>query len=85
MSAITIIGVSVSTATKGVKICWFFSRGHKESKNSKHLSNEKGPSSTTKIVQRNNSERSNATSQCIWQIQIFLFVIVIVLPICSLS
>jgi hypothetical protein len=29
-----------------------------------------------------NSERSNATSQCIW-IQIFLFVIVIVLPICS--
>jgi hypothetical protein len=34
------------------------------SKNSKHWSNEKGPSSTTKIVQRNNSERSNATSQC---------------------
>jgi hypothetical protein len=27
------------------------------SKNSKHWSNEKGPSSTTKIVQRNNSER----------------------------
>jgi hypothetical protein len=52
------------------------------SKNSKHWSNEKGPSSTTKIVQWNNSERSNATSQCIW-IQIFLFVIVIVLPICS--
>jgi hypothetical protein len=43
-------------------------------------SNEKGLSSTTKIVQRNNSERSNTTSQCIW-IQIFLFVIVIVLPI----
>jgi hypothetical protein len=42
------------------------------SKNSKHWSNEKGPSSTTKIVQRNlnNSESSNATSQCIW-IQIF--------------
>jgi hypothetical protein len=40
------------------------------------------PSSTTKIVQENNSERSNSTSQCIW-IQIFLFVIVIVLPICS--
>jgi hypothetical protein len=36
------------------------------SKNSKHWSNERGPSSTTKIVQRNNSERSNATSQCIW-------------------
>jgi hypothetical protein len=36
------------------------------SKNSKHWNNEKGPSSTTKIVQRNNSERSNATSQCIW-------------------
>jgi hypothetical protein len=49
------------------------------SKNSKHWSNEKGPSSTTKIVQRNNFERSNATSQCIW-IQIFLFVIVTVLP-----
>jgi hypothetical protein len=29
------------------------------SKNSKHWSNKKGPSSTTKIVQRNNSERSN--------------------------
>jgi hypothetical protein len=29
------------------------------SKNSKHWSNEKGPSSTTKIVQRNNSDRSN--------------------------
>jgi hypothetical protein len=39
-------------------------------KNSKHWSNEKGSSSTTKIVQRNNFERSNATSQCIW-IQIF--------------
>jgi hypothetical protein len=52
------------------------------SKNSKHWSNEIGPSSTTNIVQRNNSERSNATSQCIW-IQIFLFVIVIVYPICS--
>jgi hypothetical protein len=50
----------------------FFSRGQKVSKNSKHWSNEKGPSSTTKIVQRNNSERSNATPQCIW-IQIFLF------------
>jgi hypothetical protein len=47
------------------------------SKNSKHWSNGKGLSSTTKIVQRNNSERSNATSYCIW-IQIFLFVIVIV-------
>jgi hypothetical protein len=43
------------------------------SKNSKHWSNENGPSSTTKIVQRNNSERSTATSQCIW-IQIFIFV-----------
>jgi hypothetical protein len=32
------------------------------------------------IVQRNNSERSNATSQCIW-IQIFLLINVIVLPI----
>jgi hypothetical protein len=30
------------------------------SKTSKHWSNEKGPSSTTKIVQQNNSERSNA-------------------------
>jgi hypothetical protein len=48
------------------------------SKNSKHWSNEKGPSSTTKIVPRNISERSNATSQYIW-IQIFIFVIVIVL------
>jgi hypothetical protein len=46
------------------------------SKNSKHWSNEKGPSSTTKIVQRNNSERFNTTSQCIL-IQIFLFVIVV--------
>jgi hypothetical protein len=46
------------------------------SKNSKHWSNENGPSSTTNIVQRNNSDRSNATSQCIW-IQIFLFVIVL--------
>jgi hypothetical protein len=46
------------------------------SQNSKHWSNEKGPSSTTKIVQRNNSERSNATSQCKW-IQILIFVIVI--------
>jgi hypothetical protein len=44
------------------------------SKNSKHWSNEKGPSSTTKIVQRNNSEMSNATSQCIW-IQIFLLLL----------
>jgi hypothetical protein len=52
------------------------------SKDSKNWSNEKGLSSTTKIVQRNNSERSNATSQCIW-IQIFIFVFVIVLPICS--
>jgi hypothetical protein len=41
----------------------FFSRGQKVSKNSKHWSNEKGLSSRTKIVQRNNSERSNATSQ----------------------
>jgi hypothetical protein len=60
-------------------------KSQKVSKNSKHWSNEKGPSSsTTKIVQRNNYEKSNATSQCIW-IQIFLFVIVIVivLPICS--
>jgi hypothetical protein len=60
----------------------FFARGAKSVKNSKHWSNEKGPSSTTKIVQRNNSERSNATSQCIWM-QIFHFVIVIVLPICT--
>jgi hypothetical protein len=43
--------------------------------NSKHWSNEKGPSSTTNIVQRNNSERSNVTFQYIW-IQIFLFVVV---------
>jgi hypothetical protein len=50
----------------------FFSRGQKVTKK---WSNEKGPSSTTKIVQRNNSERSNATSQCIW-IQIFLLEIV---------
>jgi hypothetical protein len=49
------------------------------SKNSKHWSNEKGPSSTTKIVQWNNSERSNATSQCIW-IQIFLFIILLFYP-----
>jgi hypothetical protein len=56
--------------TKGVKICLFFCRGQKVSKNSKHWSNEKGPSSTRNIVQRNNSGRSNATSQCIW-IQIF--------------
>jgi hypothetical protein len=48
------------------------------SKNSKHWSNEKGLNSTRKIVQRNNSKRSNATSQCIW-IQIFLFDILIVL------
>jgi hypothetical protein len=45
------------------------------SKNYKQWSNENGKSSTTKIVQRNNSERSSATSQCIW-IQIFIFVIV---------
>jgi hypothetical protein len=45
-----------------------------------HWSNEKGPSSTPKIVLQNNSERSNATSQYIC-IQIFLFAIVIVLPI----
>jgi hypothetical protein len=46
------------------------------SKNSKHWSNKKGPSSTTKIVPRNNFERSNATFQCILM-QIFLFVIVL--------
>jgi hypothetical protein len=49
------------------------------SKNSKYWSNEKGQSSATKIVQQNNSERSTAISQYIW-IQIFLFVIFIVLP-----
>jgi hypothetical protein len=38
--------------------------------------------STTKIVQRNNSEIHMDTYGYIW-IQIFLFVIVIVLPICS--
>jgi hypothetical protein len=48
--------------------------GQKVSKNSKHFSNEKGLSKTAKIVQRNNSERSNATSQYIWM-QIFLFVL----------
>jgi hypothetical protein len=71
---------SILPLSKVVRICWSFSRGQKVSKNSKHLSNEKEPSSTTKIVQRNNYERYNATSQCIW-LQIFLFVIVIVLPI----
>jgi hypothetical protein len=53
-------GVKVcSISSKGVRICLFFSTGAKSVKNSKHWSNEKGPSSTTKIVQRNNSDRSN--------------------------
>jgi hypothetical protein len=45
-------------------------------KNSKHWSNEKGPSSTTKIVQQNNSERSKA-------MHLDTNIFVIVSPICS--
>jgi hypothetical protein len=84
LSAPNHIFVASTSDLKVLEFVSFFSRGQKVSKYSKHCiwSNEKGPSSTTKIVQRNNSERSNATSQCIC-IQIFLFVIVIVLPICS--